>query len=148
MFVFYVGMTNTACASMVCPIAMAIIEELFPKPGPPIPPPGQRAMKRRDSIFKEKSDTEFEAFVEQKDKRRASLVKMGKSADSAKAKGLLKQMSIVEVDESKDVEEENGLHMDKEEVKILKEAVVEEKKIGFKKMLLFAILLSANLGGG
>jgi di/tricarboxylate transporter len=49
-------MSNTATASMVVPISMAVLEELYPKPE-------QSGTRRRASMFKERSEVDFEALV-------------------------------------------------------------------------------------
>jgi len=57
-------MSNTATASMVVPIAMAVLDELYPKPEQSSKP------TRKQSMFKQRSEVDFELLVANSKERR------------------------------------------------------------------------------
>ncbi|OXA59851.1 Sodium-dependent low-affinity dicarboxylate transporter 1 [Folsomia candida] len=167
-------LSNTATAAMVCPISMAVLEELFPKPDET--PHGFR--KRRASIFKERSEVDFEAFVDKIKKKRAQLKhQQSLPAESFRTeprppKKMMKQLSfkidpeplepseltrfIRERDRQKDIqfemqmEEQNeneDEHEENNDAENNPEKIRMAKRLNLKKMLLFSILLSSNIGG-
>jgi len=65
-------MSNTATASMVVPIAMAVLDELYPKPE-------LSGKRRRASMFKERSEVDFELLVAKAKAQRNRLARLQKA---------------------------------------------------------------------
>jgi hypothetical protein len=162
-------MSNTATAAMVCPIAMAVLEELFPK----LDETPQGFRKRRASIFKERSEVDFEAFVAKVKAKRArihhqqSLPEEPFNPEPKPIKKVMKKQLSFKIDpepvdpseltrfiRSRDRQMDNEFELNMQEQNEDEEhnddnehADDTAKKAKMKKMLLFSILLSSNIGG-